>query len=233
MSLRRIAAVALILLGMGVAAWAVFGGLSAGRSETLPQGISHSPPPSVAKAPPSAVTAPPSAVTPPAPVVTAPSASHAQRPVKPPVGRSLPTRIAIPAIGVDAPVVTVGVQAGTVGAPPLANRNLAGWFTGTVTPGQDGPALLDGHVNTTAGPSVFANLKDVKPGDKIFVYRHDGSKIPFRATWIQVSSKTAFPWDAVLRTTPGPTLRLVTCGGPFDYSSGHYTDNIIVYADGM
>jgi LPXTG-site transpeptidase (sortase) family protein len=120
-----------------------------------------------------------------------------------------------------------------VGAPPLANRNLAGWFNGSVTPGQNGPALLDGHVNTTAGPSVFANLKNVKPGDKVFVYRRDGSRIPFRVTWIQVVSKTAFPWDAVLRTTPVPTLRLVTCGGPFDYSSGHYTDNVIVYAQGM
>jgi LPXTG-site transpeptidase (sortase) family protein len=230
MNFRRIVGTALILLGMGAAAWAIFGGLSAGvsagRSETLPQGISNSPPPTSAPA-----------------VAKAPSASHAQRPVKqspvkqrpvkPPVSRSLPTRITIPAIGVDAPVVTVGVQAGTVGAPPLANRNLAGWFTGTVTPGQDGPALLDGHVNTTAGPSVFANLKNLKPGDRIFVYRHDGSRIPFRATWIQAVSKTAFPWDAVLRTTPGPTLRLVTCGGPFNYSSGHYTDNVIVYADGM
>jgi LPXTG-site transpeptidase (sortase) family protein len=212
MSFRRVAGAALILVGMGVAVWAIFGGLSAGRSETLPQGISNSPPPALLKAP---------------------SASHAQRPVKPPVSRSLPTRITMPAVGVDAPVVAVGVQDGTVGAPPLENRDLAGWFTGTVTPGQDGPALLDGHVNTTAGPSVFFNLKNLKPGDQIFVYRHDGSRIPFRVTWIQVVSKTAFPWDAVLRTTPGPTLRLVTCGGPFDYSSGHYTDNVIVYADGM
>jgi sortase (surface protein transpeptidase) len=212
MSFSRITGAALVLLGMGVALWAVFGGLSSNPSETLPQGISNSAPPALVKAP---------------------SAIHAQRPVKPPVSRSLPTRIMIPAIGVDAPVGTVGVQDGTVAAPPLENRNLVGWFTGTVTPGQDGPALLDGHVNTTAGPSVFFSLKNLKPGDQVFVYRHDGSRIPFRVTWIQVASKTAFPWDSVLRTTPGPTLRLVTCGGPFDYSSGHYTDNVIVYADGM
>jgi LPXTG-site transpeptidase (sortase) family protein len=205
-------AAALILTGIGAAACIIYVGPSASPSEKLPSGISISAPPSV---------------------VHASSARHAPRPVNPPVSRSVPTRIKIPVIGVDAPVVNVGVQGRTVGVPPLENRNVAGWFTGTVTPGQDGPALLDGHVNTTAGPSVFFSLKNLKPGDRVFVYRHDGSRITFRVTWIQVVSKTAFPWDAVLRTTPGPTLRLVTCGGPFNYSTGHYTDNLIVYADGV
>jgi LPXTG-site transpeptidase (sortase) family protein len=212
MSLHHMVAAALILSGVGAAACAIYAGPSASPSEALPQGISNSAPPSVAQAS---------------------SARHAPSRANRPVGRSLPTRVAIPVIGVNAPVVTVGVQGGTVGAPPLENRNLAGWFTGTVTPGEDGPALLDGHVDTTAGPSVFFGLKDLKAGDHVFVDRQDGSRITFRVTWIQVVSKAAFPWDAVLRTTPGPTLRLVTCGGPFNYATGHYTDNIIVYADRM
>jgi hypothetical protein len=79
------------------------------------------------------------------------------------------------------------------------------------------------------GPAFFA-LKNLKPGDIIQVLRTDGSTAQFRVTWLQSVSKTAFPWTAVLGPTGYPALRLVTCGGPFDYRTGHYIDNIIVYA---
>ncbi|HEV3382150.1 MAG TPA: sortase, partial [Trebonia sp.] len=110
----------------------------------------------------------------------------------------------------------VGDPGGVVGVPPLSDHNLAGWFAGSVTPGQNGPSLIDGHVDSVTGPSVFFAIKDLKPGDVIKVLRKDGSTAQFRVTWLQAVSKTTFPWKTVLGPTGYPALRLVTCGGPFD-----------------
>jgi hypothetical protein len=175
-------------------------------STTLPRGL--------------ATTAP--TVTPSA--GTTPSARTAAAP-------SPPTRIVIPAIHVNAPVMPVGLVSGSVGVPPLNDHNLTAWYTGTVSPGQNGPSLIDGHVDSVTGPSVFYNLKLLHKGDAVTVYRQDGRAVTFHVSWAQVSVKSAFPWKEVLKATPGPELRLVTCGGAFNYQTGHYVDNIIVYAN--
>ena len=143
---------------------------------------------------------------------------------------SVPVRLIIPAIGVDAPLIRVGQVGHSVGVPPLGDLNLAGWFDRTVTPGQTGPSLIDGHVDSYAGRSVFFNLKNLKLADQIRVLRADGTTAVFRVTWVQIVAKAAFPWRTVLGPTSYPALRLVTCGGPFDSLTGHYIDNIIVYA---
>jgi len=181
----------------------------------LRYGMAHEPDPS---------TIVPPGVSTSTPVLTKPSSTPVGLPA------SAPVRIIIPAIEVNAPVVGVGDPGGVVGVPPLSDHNLAGWFAGSVTPGQNGPSLIDGHVDSVTGPSVFFSIKNLKPGDVIKVLRKDGSTVQFRVTWLQSVSKTIFPWKAVLGPTGYPALRLVTCGGPFDYLTGHYVDNIIVYA---
>jgi hypothetical protein len=181
----------------------------------LRYGMAHEPDPS---------TIVPPGVSSSTPVLTKPSSTPVGLPA------SAPVRIIIPAIEVNAPVVGVGDPGGVVGVPPLSDHNLAGWFAGSVTPGQNGPSLIDGHVDSVTGPSVFFSIKNLKPGDVIKVLRKDGSTVQFRVTWLQSVSKTIFPWKAVLGPTGYPALRLVTCGGPFDYLTGHYVDNIIVYA---
>lgn len=143
---------------------------------------------------------------------------------------SVPVHLTIPAIRVSAPVTVVGLQRGSVGVPPLANHNLTAWFDQTVTPGENGPSFIDGHVDSATGISVFFYLKDLRKGDAITVTRADGRAVTFHVTWVQVVSKAAFPWKTVLATTSYPTLRLATCGGPYDYQAGHYLDNIIAYA---
>jgi hypothetical protein len=183
----------------------------------LHYGMAHEPDPS---------TIIPPGVSTSTPVLTKPSSTPVGLPA------SAPVRIIIPAIGVNAPVAGVGDPGGVVGVPPLSDHNLAGWFAGSVTPGQNGPSLIDGHVDSVTGPSVFFAIKDLKPGDVIKVLRKDGSTAQFRVTWLQAVSKTTFPWKTVLGPTGYPALRLVTCGGPFDYVTGHYVDNIIVYANG-
>ena len=182
----------------------------------LRYGVTHEPDPS---------TIVPPGVSASTPVLAKPSSTPVGLPA------SAPVRIIIPAIGVNAPVVGVGDPGGVVGVPPLSDHNLAGWFAGSVTPGQNGPSLIDGHVDSVTGPSVFFSIKDLKPGDVIKVLRKDGSTVQFQVTWLQSVPKTIFPWKAVLGPTGYPALRLVTCGGPFDYLTGHYVNNIIVYAN--
>lgn len=206
----RVTAAMLVLAGLGMAAaaawtaarWTAARG-SADSSATVPGTVSTALPPS--------------------------SASPAS-PREPGMPTSVPVRLVIPAIGVDAPLSRVGQVGHSVGVPPLGDLNLAGWFDRSVTPGQTGPSLIDGHVDSYAGRSVFFNLKNLKPTDQIRVLRADGTTAVFRVTWVQIVAKAAFPWRAVLGPTSYPALRLVTCGGPFDSLTGHYTDNIIVYA---
>jgi len=152
-------------------------------------------------------------------------------PVAPPMAPSVPVRIVIPAIGVDAPVTELGLNAdGTVQVPPLDNHDLAGWYKGSSTPGANGAAVMLGHVDSWSGGSVFFKIKDLKPGDKVNVVRANGSTAVFTVDGLQKAAKVAFPTSQVYGSPGYPALRLITCGGPFDAATGSYLDNIIVYA---
>lgn len=148
-----------------------------------------------------------------------------------PLKRSAPVRIRIPAIGVAAPVLPVGLNAdGTVQVPPLADHNLTGWYRYGPAPGQRGPAVILGHVDSVTGRSVFFKLKDLRKGDKVYVTLADGKTAVFAVDGLQRTAKTQFPTNAVYGKLRYAGLRLVTCGGAFDPATGHYEDNIIVYA---
>jgi hypothetical protein len=142
---------------------------------------------------------------------------------------ALPVRLRIPAIGVDTPLERLGLdKQGTV-QPPTAWQE-AGWFTGSARPGQAGPAVILGHVDSTSGPAVFYRLQLLRPGAAVEVTRADHTTIVFRVAGQQKVAKSQFPTDLVYGPTLEPSLRLVTCGGSFDAKSHHYRDNIIVSA---
>ena len=151
-----------------------------------------------------------------------------------PLARSVPVSIRIPDIDVDAPVMEVGKNAdGTVQVPPLDDHNLTGWYRYGPTPGQRGAAVILGHVDSLTGISVFYYLKDLHAGDRIYVTLADGKVATFVVDGLQRVAKDAFPTAAVYGVAGQagyPSLRLITCGGPFDDATGHYVDNIIVYA---
>jgi sortase (surface protein transpeptidase) len=148
-----------------------------------------------------------------------------------PLAPSTPVVIEIPAIGVKAPIMALGRNSdGTVQVPPLGNHNLAGWYDGSVMPGQDGSSVILGHVDNYTGPSVFFGIKNLRPGDEIDVVRADGTVAAFAVDGVQKVAKTLFPASDVYASLPYPGLRLVTCGGPFDAEAGQYLDNIVVYA---
>jgi sortase (surface protein transpeptidase) len=148
-----------------------------------------------------------------------------------PLPPSTPVGIEIPLLGVKAPVMRLGRNSdGTVQVPPLGNHNLAGWYDGSVTPGADGSSIILGHVDNYTGPSVFFSIKNLRAGDKVDVVRANGSVAAFAVDGVQKVAKAQFPTSDVYGNVPYPSLRLVTCGGPFDAASGEYVDNIVVYA---
>jgi sortase (surface protein transpeptidase) len=166
----------------------------------------------------------------PASVTTvAPRLSH--DPQARPLARSAPVSIRIPAISVDAPVMKVGDDAtGTVQVPPLDDHNLTGWYRYGPAPGQRGAAVILGHVDSLTGISVFYYLKDLHAEDRVYVTLADGKIAVFAVDGVQKVTKDAFPTASVYGKAGYPSLRLITCGGPFDAATGHYLDNIIVYA---
>lgn len=140
-----------------------------------------------------------------------------------------PVRLTVDAIGVNTPLMELGLQAdGTLEVPP--DGVLAGWFTGAPTPGELGPAVIAGHVDWY-GPGIFYDLHLMAPGDLIEVERADGSTAVFSVTKVGQYPKNEFPTDAVYGAVDFAGLRLITCGGVFDPATGHYDDNIVVFAE--
>jgi sortase (surface protein transpeptidase) len=136
----------------------------------------------------------------------------------------------IPAIGVDTQLVRLGLtDTGAHEVPPLQRSEVAGWYSLGVAPGDVGPAIILGHINGGGKPGVFAGLPRLEAGNQIVVER-DGRPITFVVYDMVKVDKDAFPTDRVYADTPGPELRLITCGGVLDRSVGHYEDNIIVFA---
>jgi sortase (surface protein transpeptidase) len=140
-----------------------------------------------------------------------------------------PVRIRIPAVGLDAPLVPLEVAPdGTLAAPERFDE--AGWWRAGPEPGEQGPAVVAGHVDSTRGPAVFFALDRVRPGHEVVVERADGSAVTFHVVTLEVRAKTDFPTAAVYGPTTDPQLRLITCTGRFDRGARHYLDNVVVYA---
>jgi hypothetical protein len=142
---------------------------------------------------------------------------------------SAPARLEIPAIGVSSSLVRLGLNAdGTMQVP--GDFQVAGWFTGGPQPGQLGPAVIAGHVDSRTGPAVFYRLRELHPGDQIRVVRADHRVVRFRVESLASFPKQALPDDAVFGATTTPALRLITCAGSFDWSRHSYRDNLVVSA---
>jgi hypothetical protein len=154
-----------------------------------------------------------------------PSGEGASTPLPP----SPPARLWIPAIGVSSELVRLGLQDdGSLQVP--SDFSVAGWWVGGASPGEKGPAVIVGHVDSGAGPAVFYRLQQLRPGDVVWVAREDHADVRFVVQRLERVPKARFPTRAVYGPQPEAALRLVTCGGAFDRSTGHYVDNVIVFA---
>ncbi len=141
-----------------------------------------------------------------------------------------PVAVRIPSIGVDSPVLEpLALDADGV-LPAPADYALPGWYTGGPHPGQLGPAVLAGHVDGPDGPAVFYRLGELAVGATVEVGRSDGTVATFVVDAVERYAKADFPTSRVYgNTTDRAEIRLITCGGAFDRTTGHYVDNIVVF----
>ncbi|MCM3885978.1 class F sortase [Frankia sp. R82] len=168
---------------------------------------------------------PPSPPPPPSPTGTA----TAGIPTRPAVVISDPTRLQIPRLSVDAPVVHLGLAADGTIAVPTAWGDV-GWYDRGPAPGGVGPSVLVGHYDSTSGPAVFYRLNRLVVGDRVVVVGASGTSQAFIVDRSEQATKTTFPTERVYGPVARPELRLITCGGAFDFTTHHYLSNLIVYA---
>ncbi len=249
--LRRALPLAFVVLGVAVVVFALLSQVSpptpppsaAGTIDSRPLAVPSADPTPTPQPTPAATTTTPTPKpdeTPtrrpkPKRIVSSPkpgksSTPSAQR-VEAPMPPSEPVSISIPAIDVDSPVFPIGLDAeGALEAPqPGPNLNDVAWFENSPTPGQLGPSVLEGHVDTDEGRSVFFRLGDVTPGDTVKIKREDGRTAVYTVDAVRSYAKSKFPTDLVYGTDLSrPSLRLITCS-EFDQKIGHYAGNLVVF----
>ena len=144
-------------------------------------------------------------------------------------GGSPPVRLSVPAIGVQTPLLRLGLGPDRSMEVP-GDFDLAGWFAGGPAPGQPGPAVIAGHVDSRTGPAVFYRLRELRAGDRIEVTRADGTRLRFVVDSNQSFPKAGFRPAPCSAPTRAAELRLVTCIGTFDRIRHTYRDNLVVFA---
>ena len=195
-------------LGAGLVATAVG---SAGLAAAL-----SSPAPAALAARPSSIPAPSGRTVLPASLATAPQPAR-------------PVWLSVPAIGVRTSLTDLGLNKNDTLQVP-ASTAVAGWFTGSPRPGAVGSAIIAGHVDSYTGPGIFFWLRTLRPGERVYVGRADGTMAVFTITAVRMYAKDQFPSAAVYGAVPDAELRLITCGGVFDRSRGSYLSNVVVFA---
>lgn len=196
------------------------------QSETEAPATSAAPSTSASATP----QATPSATASSAPATTAPApAPTAELPAV--LEASEPVSFTIPSIGAGSDLLSLGLRDnGSLEVPPDGPGAPASWYNQSPTPGERGPAVLLGHVNATdGGPGVFADLRSLKPGDRIDVKRADGSTASFEVTRGEQYPKDDFPTGTVYGYTPEAEIRLITCDG-YDPATGLFDDNYVIFA---
>lgn len=142
-----------------------------------------------------------------------------------------PTAVTIPAIGATSTLIETGILPdGTAEVPPLEHPEQASWLRESPRPGDPGPAVLYGHIDGHGRRGVFADLAKLTVGDQVLIDRQDAPRLVFVVYRVASVPKDGFPTAEVYGDVPGPELRLISCGGPFDHTTGHYRDNEVVWA---
>lgn len=143
---------------------------------------------------------------------------------------SEPIRLRIPTIGINAAFeAPLGVNAQKEIEVPKA-FDTVGWYKYGPTPGEIGPAVVLGHVDSYKGPEVFYHLRDLKAGDKVEIERENGTVATFEVVRLETVSQDNFPTDEVYGSIPYAGLRLITCSGVYDHGTQRYSHNLIVFA---
>jgi len=145
-----------------------------------------------------------------------------------------PNRIVIPKLKANAPIVKVGTTTdGELEVPP--NPHTVGWWQYGAKPGATtGTAILAGHVNYAGVSGSMAQIGKLSPGDEVDVFGRQNAdnrhEVKFKVTGVRTYHKTRLPYKQIFDQKSVGRIAIVTCGGPFDASTGNYLDNIVVFA---
>ena len=156
-----------------------------------------------------------------------PEVDHEPRVLSPQVAD--PKVVSVPALDISARLRPLHLDARGRLTPP--KHGLAGWYAAGPEPGEPGPAVIAGHLDSKVGPDRFFRLGQARRGQRVRVGLEDGTTLAFRITQVQQFSQSHFPTKRVYGPTKEPELRLITCGGDYDHAAGHYKDNLVVFAD--
>lgn len=151
------------------------------------------------------------------------------------VAHTVPVSIDIPSIQVNSHLIQLGLNPnGSVEVPSLfAKPSQPGWYKYSPVPGQIGPAVILGHIDTYKGPSIFFRLGLLRPGNHIYVTLSNQTTVEFQVNAVASYPKTSFPTGQIYGNTSYPALRLITCGGAFDSTTHSYLSSTVIYASLM
>lgn len=138
-------------------------------------------------------------------------------------------KIVIEKIGVDAPVVPVGLTPSNELQVPAKPFDV-GWYQYFPTPGEKGPAIMVGHLDSVFGPAVFARLGELEAGDVVTVVNREGEEIKFEVENVKNVEQNNFPTQEVYGEIDYPGLRIITCSGKFNPFKARYSHNLVVFA---
>lgn len=162
--------------------------------------------------------------------LVAPAAYAPAAPLAATLRRSEPTHLRISRVGIETDLMGLGLNPdGTVEVPPDTADAPAGWYRDLASPGEDGPAVILGHLDSPDDRGVFFNLGAMRAGDVVTIERRDGSTATFTVDMVAAFTRGAFPTAGVYGATDHPGLRLITCGGKFSPEAG-YSDSVVVFA---
>jgi sortase (surface protein transpeptidase) len=158
------------------------------------------------------------------PSAAGPSPAHKSAPF-------VPTRVRVPRIGIDAPVVLATVRPDGLLAVP-ADVHTAGWWSaGAPASAPSGTVVLAGHVDSARqGRGAFFSVRALEPGDRVILSSAGDRTAAYTVAARRQYPKSALPAGQVFDQDTTPRLVLVTCGGSFDRATRHYSDNVVVYA---
>lgn len=143
--------------------------------------------------------------------------------------KAQPAFVSLPSIKTTSSLISLGLEDdGSLEVP--VDFLQAGWYSRGPRPGEPGPAVIAGHLDSKIGPGIFSRLADMTPGELVHVTRVDGTVLEFVVTRVDQYPKRAFPTRLVYGPTDAAELRVITCGGSFDRGKGSYDDNIVVFA---
>ncbi|MEO8970430.1 MAG: class F sortase [Ktedonobacteraceae bacterium] len=142
-----------------------------------------------------------------------------------------PVQLVIPSIGVNATVETVGIlNNGDLATPTRSPWTDVGWFVSGTQPGEQGSAVIDGHLDRPGGyPAVFWNLRYMHTGERIMVISASGKTLNFSVTRVAFYAPQAAPIQAIFGNSGGTYLNLITCAGDWIPSEHQTTLRLVVY----